>query len=239
MGLRPRGGLWRCSESGGGCEPERSRCSVALLLGGLRGPVGQSRGAGWGGGVWCLGGAQVGAEELPVERVVNGEVLELTCTARARRESKDLRRRGRGPQLSSQNWYVLFPLISASPSQIRVDILCLPSWFLPALPLGCPVPPGWLPVLFPPSPVPARGLGGHDSQRERPWRAPAWHSSACKVLAAGWGEPSSRCRMVLKPSLYRRRPGPSACSSFSSAKSWEEKGRESSSLLVPSPRTSV
>ena len=73
------GASWR----GGG-----SRCSVALLLGGLHSPVGQSGGAAWGGGGWCLGGAQVGAEELPVERVVEGEVLELTWRGKERPEKR-------------------------------------------------------------------------------------------------------------------------------------------------------
>ena len=67
------------------------------------------------------------------------------------------------------------------------------------------------------------GRGGSDSQRERPWWGPPWHSSACKVAAAGRGDPSSRCRMVLKPSLYSRRSGASTCSS---AKSWDRKGQQ-------------
>lgn len=68
-----------------------------------------------------------------------------------------------------------------------------------------------------------QGPGHHDSQRDKPWLGPARHSSACKVVAAGRGEPSSRCRMVLKPSWYSRRPGPSTCSS---ANSLEKKGRQ-------------
>lgn len=81
-------GPWCCPESVGQCELGRSRCSVTLLLGGLHSPVGQGGGAAWGGGVWCLGRAQIGAEELPVERVVEGEFLELTWMVKARGESK-------------------------------------------------------------------------------------------------------------------------------------------------------
>lgn len=38
--------------------------------------------------MWFLGGAQVGAEELPVERVVEGEVLELTWLGKKVRRGK-------------------------------------------------------------------------------------------------------------------------------------------------------
>ena len=92
VGLRPRG--WPlslcCPESVSGYElaGRGSRCSVALLLGGLHSPVGQSGGAAWGGGRWCLGGAQVGAEELPVEWVVEGKVLELTWRGKERPEEE-------------------------------------------------------------------------------------------------------------------------------------------------------
>lgn len=92
VGLRPRG--WPlslcCPESVSGCElaGRGSRCSVALLLGSLHSPVGQSGGAAWGGGRWCLGGAQVGAEELPVEWVVEGKVLELTWRGKERPEEE-------------------------------------------------------------------------------------------------------------------------------------------------------
>lgn len=97
VGLRPRGWPWCCPESVSGCKlaGRGLRCSVALLLGGLHSPVGQSGGAAWGGGGWCLGGTQVGAEELPMERMVEGEVLELTWRGKERPEEE----RKRSPAL--------------------------------------------------------------------------------------------------------------------------------------------
>lgn len=165
---------------------------------------------------------------------MEGEVLELTWAGK-REKGKSQTIEGGGGEGSPvlfQNQYVL----SLSPllhfSDLRFCPLCLPSLTSQED--------------EPPAPVPSQhgagggssplGREGSDSQRERPWWGPAWHSSACKVAAAGRGDPSSRCRMVLKPSLYSRRPGPSTCSS---AKSWHRNRCKLSPVLRPWPHTAL
>lgn len=171
---------------------------------------------------------------------MEGEGLELTWTGKVRRE-KVKRPKEEGKRAALYFFGIgmsrpSHPCFNFSNPGFR--LLCLPGLTSPRM---NPPPLHWSPALVPSQPgADGRpgppGREGCDSQRERPWWGPAWHSSACRVAAAGRGDPSSRCRMVLKPSLYSRRTGPSTCSS---ANSWHRKGPKSSPLLKPWPHTAL
>lgn len=139
MGLRPGTCPRCCPESAGWMQAGWPRCSVPLLLGYRHSPVGQSTGAAWGRSVRYLGGTQVGAEELPVEWVTEGEVLELPWKDRREMGMRKMVWKG-GEEGSPTLFSELLcpsPLISASLLRAKL-ISSLPSQPAPPSPAAAP-----------------------------------------------------------------------------------------------------